>query len=25
MKANPNIPYKPFGASSYKAIPSAYR
>ena len=21
MKANPNIPYKPFGAGSYEAIP----
>jgi hypothetical protein len=25
MKANPNIPYKPFGAGSYEAIPPAYR
>ena len=25
MKSNPNIPYKPFGAGSYEAIPPAYR
>ncbi len=25
VKANPNIPYKPFGAGSYEAIPPAYR
>jgi hypothetical protein len=25
MKTHPNIPYKPFGAGSYEAIPPAYR
>jgi hypothetical protein len=25
METHPNIPYKPFGAGSYEAIPRAYR
>jgi hypothetical protein len=25
IETHPNIPYKPFGAGSYEAIPPAYR
>jgi hypothetical protein len=25
IKTHPNIPYKPFGAGSYEAIPPVYR
>jgi hypothetical protein len=25
IKTHPNIPYQPFGAGSYEAIPSVYR